>query len=52
MPKHVMKLIKNAHRAPSAGHTEVQEFVIVKNPTIKKKLLAQEDRLKIVVQRV
>ena len=48
----VMKIIKNAHRAPSAGHTEVQEFVIVKNPTIKKKLLAQEDRLKIVVQRV
>ena len=34
----VMKIIKNAHRAPSAGHTQVQEFVIVKNPTIKKKL--------------
>jgi nitroreductase len=34
----IMKLIKNAHRAPSAGHTQVQEFIIVKNPTIKKKL--------------
>jgi nitroreductase len=34
----VRKLIKNAHRAPSAGHTQVQEFVIVKNPTIKKNL--------------
>ena len=22
----VMKLIRNAHRAPSAGHTQVQEF--------------------------
>jgi nitroreductase len=32
----VMKLIKNAHRAPSAGHTQVQEFVIVKNPTKKR----------------
>ena len=35
----IMKLIRNAHRAPSAGHTQVQEFVIVKNPTIKKKYL-------------
>jgi nitroreductase len=26
------------HRAPSAGHTQVQEFIIVKDPTIKKKL--------------
>jgi nitroreductase len=34
----VMKLIKNAHRAPSAGHTQIQEFVIVKNPTIKKEI--------------
>ena len=34
----VMKLIKNAHRAPSAGYTQVQEFVIVRNATIKKKL--------------
>ena len=34
----VMKLIRNAHRAPSAGHTQVQEFVIVRNAIIKKKL--------------
>jgi nitroreductase len=34
----IMKLIRNAHRAPSAGHTQVQEFVIVRNATIKKKL--------------
>ena len=34
----IMKLIKNAHRAPSAGHTQVQEFIIVKDPAIKKKL--------------
>jgi nitroreductase len=33
----IMKLIRNAHRAPSAGH-QVQEFVILENPTIKKKL--------------
>ncbi len=25
----VDKLIANAHRAPSAGHTQVQEFIIV-----------------------
>src|SRR3954454_21578451 len=36
--KIIMKLIRNAHRAPSAGHTQVQEFIIVKDPTIKKKL--------------
>jgi nitroreductase len=36
--KMIMKLIENAHRAPSAGHTQVQEFVIVRNPSIKKKL--------------
>jgi nitroreductase len=34
----VMKLVKNAHRAPSAGHTQVQEFVIIRNPTTRKKL--------------
>jgi nitroreductase len=32
------KLIENAHRAPSAGHTQVQEFIIVKDPSIKSKL--------------
>ena len=36
--KIIIKLIRNAHRAPSAGHTQVQEFIIVKDPTIKKKL--------------
>jgi len=34
----VNKLIVNAHRAPSAGHTQVQEFIIVQDPLIKKKL--------------
>jgi nitroreductase len=28
--KILTKLIKNAHKAPSAGHTQVQEFIIVK----------------------
>ena len=36
--KIISKLIRNAHRAPSAGHTQVQEFIIVKDPSIKKKL--------------
>jgi nitroreductase len=34
----IEKLIENAHRAPSAGHTQVQEFVIIKDPNVKKKL--------------
>ena len=34
----IRKLIRNAHRAPSAGHTQVQGFIIVKDPAIKKKL--------------
>jgi nitroreductase len=34
----VHKLIANAHRAPSAGHTQVQEFIIIQDPLIKKKL--------------
>jgi nitroreductase len=34
----VSKLIENAHRAPSAGHSQVQEFIIVKDPSIKSKL--------------
>jgi nitroreductase len=34
----VTKLIRNAHRAPSAGHTQVQEFIIVKEASTKKKL--------------
>ena len=36
--KTIGKLLRNAHRAPSAGHTQVQEFVVVKDPTIMKKL--------------
>ena len=32
------KLIRDAHRAPSAGHTQVQEFIIVKDSAVKKKL--------------
>src|SRR5215217_4915342 len=36
--KIITKLIRNAHRAPSAGHTQVQEFIIVKDSLIKKKL--------------
>jgi nitroreductase len=39
IPESIMsKMIKNASKAPSAGHTQVQEFIIVKDPTIKKKL--------------
>src|SRR5918999_2958111 len=38
--KTITKLIRNAHRAPSAGHTQVQEFIIVKELAIKKKLRA------------
>ena len=34
----ISKLIKNAHTAPSAGHTQVQEFIIVKDDSIKKRL--------------
>jgi nitroreductase len=34
----IAKLIENAHRAPSAGHTQVQEFIIIKDPAIKSKL--------------
>ncbi len=34
----ISKLIKNAHTAPSAGHTQVQEFIIVKDDLTKKKL--------------
>ena len=34
----ITKLIKNAHKAPSAGHTQVQEFIMVKDASTKKKL--------------
>ena len=36
--KIVMKLLRNAHRSPSAGHTQVQEFVIVRDRAIKRRL--------------
>jgi len=36
--KIIRKLLRNAHRAPSAGHTQVQEFVIVTDPATKRKL--------------
>lgn len=36
--KIISKLIDNASRAPSAGHTQVQEFVVIKDPSIKRKL--------------
>jgi nitroreductase len=32
------KLIRNASSAPSAGHTQVQEFIIVKDPATKKNI--------------
>lgn len=34
----IATIIQNAHTAPSAGHTQVQEFVIVKDPSTKTKL--------------
>jgi nitroreductase len=36
--KIVDKLIANALRAPSAGHTQVQEFIIVRDPNTKRRL--------------
>jgi nitroreductase len=39
IPTHLInKLLRNAHRSPSAGHTQVQEFIIVIDPVTKKKL--------------
>ena len=34
----ISKLIENASKAPSAGHTQVQEFIIIKDPDTKRKL--------------
>jgi nitroreductase len=34
----INKLLRNAHRSPSAGHTQVQEFIIVIDPITKRKL--------------
>jgi nitroreductase len=36
--KIINKLIDNASRAPSAGHTQVQEFIVIKDPSTKRKL--------------
>ncbi len=36
--KMITKLLMNAHTAPNAGHTQVQEFIIVRDRAIKKKL--------------
>lgn len=32
------KLIENAHRSPSAGHTQVQEFIVIRDAQTKRKL--------------
>jgi nitroreductase len=32
------KLLRNAHRSPSAGHIQVQEFIVVIDPITKRKL--------------
>jgi nitroreductase len=34
----INKLLRNAQRSPSAGHTQVQEFIIVLDPVTKRKL--------------
>ena len=34
----INKLVKNAHSSPSAGHTQVQEFIIVIDAITKRKL--------------
>ena len=34
----INKLLKNAHRSPSAGHTQVQDFIVIIDPIRQKKL--------------
>lgn len=34
----LMKILRNAHRAPSAGHLEPQEFIIVRDQKVKEEL--------------
>ena len=34
----IVMIIENAHRAPSAGHTQVQEFIVVKDHLTKSKI--------------
>jgi nitroreductase len=31
----INKLLRNAHRSPSAGHTQIQEYIIVIDPITK-----------------
>ena len=39
VPENIInKLIDNASRAPSAGHTQVQEFIVIKDANTKRKL--------------
>jgi nitroreductase len=39
VPEHLInKLIENAGKAPSAGHTQVQEFIVIKDQETKRKL--------------
>lgn len=37
--KALWKIIRNVHRAPSAGHLEPQELIIVRDPDVKKRLV-------------
>lgn len=36
----INKLLKNAHRSPSAGHTQVQEYIVVIDPITKKEVMS------------
>ena len=33
----INNILRNAHSSPSAGHTQVQEFIVVIDPITKKK---------------
>lgn len=41
----ITTLIENAIRAPSAGHTQVQEFIIITEPVIKSKFEPKSFRI-------
>jgi nitroreductase len=34
----INKLLRNTHRSPSAGHIQVQEFIVVIDPIAKRRL--------------
>lgn len=34
----VWRLLRNAARAPSAGHTQPQEFIVIRDPQVKRRL--------------